>query len=53
MKPRKKLKALNLHYHNTYGHQTFQGGDMLSGVSLIKSHGPLITWSREILSTST
>ena len=23
-----KLKALNIHYRNTYGHQTWQKGDL-------------------------
>ena len=24
-----QLKALYLHHHNAYGHQTWQGGDLL------------------------
>ena len=34
--------TLCLHYHNTYGH-------LNEGLSLIKSHDPLVTWSCEIV----
>ena len=35
-----RLQSLHLHYHSTYGHQTWQGV-LLS----TKSHDPLIMWS--------
>ena len=32
-KLREKLKTLYFHYHNVYGHQTWQNGDPLRGAS--------------------
>ena len=59
--PLQQLKALYLHYHNVYGHQTWQGGRVamstkfgrmvahFDGLLPIKSHYALTTWSFEIM----
>ena len=37
--PLQQLKTLYLHYHNAYGHQIWQGGDLPWGAPIHK-----ITW---------
>ena len=37
-----------LHYHNVYGHQTWQGGDLPWGAPTHEIIWPSITWSWEI-----
>ena len=44
---RDKLKTFYIHYHNTYGHQTWQGGCAQWGVSI---HKVIMTlWSRGLV----
>ena len=45
VKLRDKLKTFYLHYHNTFGHQTWQGGYLQGEASFHKSNNTLITCS--------
>ena len=38
----------HLHYHNGYGHQTWEGGNLHEGLPPLKSHHFLIMWSLKI-----
>ena len=43
-----KLKSFYLLCHSAYGHQTWWDGDLLSGVSSIKSYKAFISWSCKV-----